>query len=67
MSDASRGLGVVGPAAGFASSPTSVRLPPEVDRPRTLSLVDPRTRRLVTLGVLVLSIALVLVAAVRNR
>jgi archaellin len=29
--------------------------------------VDPRTRRLVTLGVLVLSIALVLVAAVRNR
>jgi hypothetical protein len=29
--------------------------------------VDPRTRRLVTLGVLVVSIVLVLVAAVRNR
>jgi len=29
--------------------------------------VDPRTRRTVTLGVLVLSIALVVVAAVLNR
>lgn len=29
--------------------------------------MDPRTRRMVTLGVLVLSIALVVVAAVLNR
>ena len=36
-------------------------------RRRRLTVVDPRTRRLVTLGVLALSIALVVVAAVVNR